>query len=240
MDSVDLYGEEYVRGFERNQSPERLERLLEHIELRPDFAVADFACGSGLLLEHIAPRVREYLGVDFSEPFIQAANRRKARLRISNAEFVCGDIVDFCRERREYFDTALAMDVSEHVLDREWLRILKGILSALKPGGRLYLHTPNAEFFLEMMKSKNFMVKQFKEHVAVRTPERNAELLRIAGFSQVETLLLPHYNSLKRIHPLSHLPLIGKYFKARILLVAAKQAAGEQQDCSCRRAGASG
>jgi len=63
------------------------------------------------------------------------------------------------------------MDFSEHVYDEEWREILRGIRSALKPTGRLYLHTPNAEFILEIMKARNLILARQPEHVAVRTAD---------------------------------------------------------------------
>jgi len=221
-DLVSLYGEEYVSKFEVNQSPDRLHRLLPLMDLTPQSIVADFACGNGMLMELVAPMVQKYVGVDFSQSFIEAANRKRDRLAIRNASFVCARIEDFCAEYPEYFDVSLVMDASEHIPDGEWTSILSGIRSSMKSGGKLYVHTPNADFFLEIMKSKHFLVRQFREHVAVRTPSQNAEMLYRAGFSRVETILLPHYNFLKYLHPISFLPKVGKYFKARIFVSAEK------------------
>ncbi len=221
-DLVSLYGEEYVSKFETDQSPDRLHRLLPLMDLTPQCFVADFACGNGMLMELVAPMVQKYVGVDFSQGFIEAANRKRDRLAIGNASFVCARIEDFCAEYPEYFDVSLVMDASEHIPDGEWISILAGIRSSMKSGGKLYIHTPNADFFLEIMKSKHFLVKQFREHVAVRTPSQNAEMLYRAGFSRVETILLPHYNFLKYLHPISYLPRVGKYFKARIFVSAEK------------------
>jgi 2-polyprenyl-3-methyl-5-hydroxy-6-metoxy-1,4-benzoquinol methylase len=221
-DLVSLYDEEYVTKFEADQSPERLRRLLPLMDLGAKNIVADFACGNGMLMELVAPMVQEYVGVDFSQRFIEAANRKRDRLAIRNASFVCARIEDFCTQYPEHFDTCLVMDASEHIPDGEWISILTGIRFSMKSKGKLYVHTPNADFFLEIMKSKNFLVKQFREHVAVRTASRNAELLYEAGFSEVETSLLPHYNFLKYLHPLSFFPGVGKYFKARIFLSAEK------------------
>jgi len=221
-DPASLYGEDYVNRFEKNQSIERLRRLLPLMNLTLQSSVADFACGNGMLMELVAPIVREYAGVDFSRHFIDAANRKKAHLAIHNARFVCASIEDFCAEHPEYFDVALAMDVSEHIRDSEWISILASIKSSLKSSGRLYLHTPNADFLLEIMKSKHFLVKQFREHIAVRNPGQNAEMLYRAGFSKIETTFLPHYNFLRYLQPLASLPGVGRYFKARIFIAAEK------------------
>jgi len=221
-DLVDLYGEEYVRNFEVNQSRERLRRLLPLIRHNQQSKVADYACGSGMMLEHLATRVKEYVGVDFSQQFIEAANRNKERLHYTNAKFLCMRIEDFCTDYPAYFDIALALDVSEHIPDDDWIATLVGIRNSLQPHGKLYVHTPNGEFFLEIMKSSNFIIKQFKEHIAVRTLRHNIEILNKAGFTKVEPTFLPHYNLLRYVHPMSFLPMIGKYFQARIFITAYK------------------
>ena len=215
----ELHGERYVESY-RHHSLLRLDRLEKYIAIDSSFSVADFACGNGLLLELIAPKVKSYIGVDFSEPFIRAAIEKKEQLSIINAEFVCSDINEFCQRHLTTFDVGFAMDFSEHVYDKEWLQILGSIRSSLKPNGKLYLHTPNADFFLEKMKSKNFIFKQFPEHIAIRTPEQNASILRKAGFKIAQVRLVPHYNCLKVVHPLSHIPVFGKYFKARVFIEA--------------------
>lgn len=214
-----LHGRAYVENFE-SQSPFRLERLYKYFVLHRGDKVVDFACGNGMLMTLVAPHVESYAGVDFSEPFIEAANKRKRRFSISNAEFFAEDIKEFCRARPLQFDVAFAMDFSEHVYDAEWLSILGAIRGSLRPGGRLYLHTPNAEFFLEKLKARNWIVKQFPEHIAVRSPSENVRLLEEAGFSVSRVCLLAHYNILRFVHWLSYMPVVGRYLKARILIEA--------------------
>lgn len=215
-----FYGPAYVDRFQRCQSSVRLQRLVKYIELNPDSIVVDLGCGSGMMMPMIAHKVDRYVGVDVSETFIQAASANQKRLNINNAEFVCDEIQHFCDARQGEFDIALAMDLSEHVSDDEWLECLKSVRKSLKEQGKLYLHTPNAEFFVEIMKANNVIVKQFPEHIAVRDPFHNMRLLQEAGFSTIHLRLLAHYNLLKVVHVLSFLPAVGKYFKARIFIVA--------------------
>ena len=71
--------------------------------------------------------------------------------------------------------------------------------------------TPNADFFLERMKDKGILVKQFPEHIAVRTPEHNVALLSEAGFRIEHVRLLPHYNILKVAIPCPMCRVSGNY-----------------------------
>ena len=215
-----LHGQEYVDAFEAGNASQRLERLITHMQFDGDYDVADFACGSGLLMEHVAPRVKSYVGVDFSEPFISVANDRKQRLGLANANFHCADIVNFCASHPQEFDIGFAMDFSEHVYDDNWVEILRAIKSSLKDTGRMYLHTPNGMFFLEIMKQRNMIVKQFPGHIAVRTPDENTALIEKAGLTVRRLLFLPHYNVLRFLHPFARVPLVGKYFNARLFIEA--------------------
>jgi len=218
-----FYGQEYVDKFLINQSPSRLERLTKYIELRNDYCVADYACGSGMLMPYIAPKVNSYIGVDFSKEFIDAANNTKRALNFENVEFYCAEIKDFCTNNINRFDCAFAMDFSEHVPDDQWKEILSSIRISLKSGGRLYLHTPNAQFIPEIMKSQSILLKQIPGHIAVRSPEGNSRLLIQTGYRIKRLLLLPHYNGLlKVLHLFSYFPLVGKFFKARIFIEAEK------------------
>jgi 2-polyprenyl-6-hydroxyphenyl methylase/3-demethylubiquinone-9 3-methyltransferase len=213
----DLHGEEYVNNFA--DSTYRLDRLLPYIRLPKNADIVDYGCGTGLMMQLLHSKVRTYTGVDFSPPFIAAANQKKQSLGIRNAEFHCLDIHDFAKSNPARFDTAFAMDFSEHVYDEDWLKILFSIKRTLKPGGALYLHTPNKDFLAEICRKHNFILKQFPAHIAVRSIEENEALVRRAGY-KVKTRTMPHYNILRLAHPFSYLPIIGKYFEARIFIEA--------------------
>jgi len=220
---ISLHGEAYVAAFE-TQTARRIVSLLDLMELRSDSDVADFGCGNAMLLNHIHEKIRSYVGVDFSEPFIRSAKRNRDHIGAANADFRCMSIQSFCAEHLECFDVCFALDISEHVDDYEWQAIVKGMFRCLKPGGSAYLHTPNREFVIEKMKAVNFILKQFPQHVAVRDGEDNARFFFEAGFLPVSVTYLPHYNVLRLFHPLSRLPIVGPLFQARIFLHAVKPA----------------
>jgi 2-polyprenyl-6-hydroxyphenyl methylase/3-demethylubiquinone-9 3-methyltransferase len=218
---VHYYGHEYVDKFEKKPLF-RVSRLMKYVELPEDSNVADFGCGNGLLLTCLHNKVRTYFGVDFSEFFIDAAKKRQKILGIVNAEFYCESIESFCSRNGEKFDAGFVLDLAEHVPDKEWIRILKAIRNSLKPSGKVYLHTPNADFFVETMKKRKIIFHQFKEHVAVRTIGENIRMLEHAGFSEFEIKMLPHYNLSRYLNFFTILPFIGKYLEARIFIIAKK------------------
>lgn len=217
-----LHGKSYVESFERAQSPKRLGRIMDRISQGEDLHVVDLGCGNGMALEFLRGNVARYVGFDFSEEFISAANERKKRLHADYASFECGSIIDLCKKYPSAFDVVLAMDISEHIYDDEWQEIVNSAFSSLKPGGRFYIHTPNADFFIETMKERGILLRQFPEHIAVRNAIENCKFLTRSGFEKVWVEFLPHYNILRFAHALSLVPLIGKFFQARILITAVK------------------
>ncbi len=217
-DSKRLHSGAYVEMYER-KPVSRLARLIPLMGLRPEDELLDIACGNAMLLPLVSGRVRHYVGVDFSSDFIAAARRRAETFRAFNYELVCSEIVDFCAGNQSRFDVASAFDFSEHVDDADFLRIFSAVRSSLKSGGRLVLHTPNLEFFLERMKEAGLM-PQFPEHIAVRDARHVVALLREAGFdgSSISVTGLPHYNVLAALHPLRLLPVVGRAFVARLFI----------------------
>ena len=211
-----LYGTDYVNKFIESQSTYRLINLLKHIQLKKTDKIVDFGCGSGMILPFINYKILKYVGVDFSEKFIEAANEAKRKYKIENADFFCSDIDKFSQNFAHSFDIGLAMDFAEHVYDQEWLSILTAMKYCISKNGRIFLHTPNASFFVEILKKHNIFLKQFSEHIAVRTVSEHRLLFDKAGFEIVKVVMLPHYNVLKYFHLFSFLPLIGKFFEARI------------------------
>jgi 2-polyprenyl-6-hydroxyphenyl methylase / 3-demethylubiquinone-9 3-methyltransferase len=221
-ESKRLHSGAYVEMYERKPIS-RIERLVPLLKLRGGELLADFACGNAMLLPLIHDRVKHYYGVDFSEDFIQAAQRRAAASGVRNCTFHCQDIVEFCSQHTGELDVATAFDFSEHIDDNDFVRIFTAIHGSLKPGGRLLLHTPNLDFFLERMKDWG-VLRQFPEHIAVRTANANKELLRRCGFpdDRIRTTGIAHYNVLRVVHPLRHVPLAGKLFLARLVIECVK------------------
>lgn len=218
--SKDLHSGEYVEMYE-SKPISRIARLVDLMRLdERNTRLVDLACGNAMLLGVIHGKVLRYTGVDFSEDFIAAARNRASRLGIKNCEFHCEDIAQFCARKTREFDVATAFDFSEHINDEAFVEIFAAVHGSLKPGGRLYLHTPNLDFFTERMRNAGFILRQRPEHIAVRDTSRNIALLQRAGFAaiKIHPRLIAHYNILKIVHPLRHFPWLGKYFEARIFI----------------------
>ena len=218
-----IYDQSYVDHYDPH-AVQRMRRMLPFIDLSGREVVADVGCGNGVLLDLIGHKVREYVGVDFSEEFVRAAERRRDAGGFRHATFHCGDIVSFCAERPNHFDAAFALDFSEHVYDDQFLRIFTAIRGSLKPGARLYLHTPNADYFMERLKARGILT-QVEGHVGVRDARRHETLLAECGFARVRVRYLAHYLYVASLfHGLGYLPLAGPLFRARLFLTCRKGA----------------
>ncbi len=219
--SVALHSGDYVERY--NKKPlDRVRALTRRIELDDDSELADFACGNGMLLQIVGDRTGTYHGVDFSEDFITSAREWACSTGLNNCQFYCDDIIKFCADHPAQFDIATTLDFSEHIDDTLAVSIYTAIRTSLRPGGKLYLHTPNLDFFVERAKDIG-VLKQFPEHIAVRNGKDTKDILIQSGFdaSKIKIETIAHYNILKVLHPLGKLPLIGKYFQARLWIEAA-------------------
>ncbi|GAA0889907.1 class I SAM-dependent methyltransferase [Rhodanobacter soli] len=217
-ESKRMHSGSYVESYEHKPIT-RIANLVALMNINGGELIADFACGNAMLLPLVAPMVTHYYGVDFSEDFITAAKRRAENHSIKNCSLYCQDIITFCNDHQNQFDIATALDFSEHIDNEDFLKIFSAIRKSLKSGGRLFLHTPNLDFFIERLKSKGIL-RQFPEHIAVRNTAQNVEMLEQCGFDKAKMRVqhIAHYNVLRVLHPLSALPVIGKLFAARLFI----------------------
>lgn len=219
-DARELHSGDYVRRFE-TAPLSRIAGIVERLDFPDDADVCDFGCGTGMLLHALGPRRGSYTGVDFSADFIESARRWAMTDQLSNYEFVEAEIIEFCQRYPLAFDIATALDFTEHIETPLAVQILSAIRTSLRPGGSLILHTPNLDFFIERAKQVGIL-RQFPEHIAVRTAYQMRQLLCDSGFSAdaIKVAAIPHYNILKILHPLSYLPAFGRFFQARLLIRA--------------------
>jgi 2-polyprenyl-6-hydroxyphenyl methylase / 3-demethylubiquinone-9 3-methyltransferase len=219
----DMHSGDYV-SVVANMPISRLTRLLPYLDLQPSHRVADFASGAGNFAELIHDRVKWVDGIDFTPDFVEAARRRAAERSIRNVAFHCQSIVEFCAGHANEYDVVTAIDFSEHIYDEDFVSIFSGAYNILKPGGRLYVYTPNLTFFWEWMKGVG-LAKQIETHIAVRNARQYMPLLERCGFSldEIQVRHPSHFNVFRSIHWLRHLPRVGKYFQAKLMITCRKK-----------------
>ncbi len=215
----ELYRDAYVQKYHQSDSG-RLQHILQHIPISHKDEVADYACGNGLLVDALKTLPKSYWGIDFSSEFIQEAKRRFSSHPVK-PKFICQDIISFTSRHQNQFDWAFTLDFSEHIYDDQFIQIYQAIGHSLKKSGHLVLHTPNADFILERLKSHNWLLRQFPEHIAVRYVGQYQKLLTAAGFTDISVLYLPHYHPLLSWLGIFHsCPILGHFVRARLLITA--------------------
>ncbi len=110
--------------------------------------VLEIGCGLGGLscwLARHPSRPREILAADFSPVAVARAQEFAAGQQIGNITWLVADIQDLSSLDTE-FDTVFSCETIEHVPDPP--RAVRQLARVLKPGGRLFLTTPN---YLSMM-----------------------------------------------------------------------------------------
>ncbi len=162
------------------------------------------------------------LGVDFDEKAVQISSRLRDKyfpdLR-EQCEFVVGDLTSMRLEKG--ITKVLMPDFTEHIPDRILLSILKNLRSQLRDV-ELFIYTPSRSHIFEILKHRNFILRNPSGHINVKTREELTSLLAEAGWAVVEST--SHHSSMWYVRPieylLSPLPIIGRYFERRLAIRA--------------------
>jgi 2-polyprenyl-3-methyl-5-hydroxy-6-metoxy-1,4-benzoquinol methylase len=134
-------------------------------------AILDLGCGSGALLDYLGRRgFSQACGVDVSAEQIELARKRGVRAEQHDA-------LAYLATNRERFDAILAVDVFEHFTRDELGRLVRQLVSALKPGGRLIVQTANGAGL-----HPGQVIYGDLTHQTIFTPESLGQLLRSVGF----------------------------------------------------------
>ena len=112
--------------------------LLPHLPAARDAFIADAACGIGYALAMLQKSgYTHVVGIDLSEEQVEVAKGKG--LPVERAEAIA-----WLSARPGELDAVLALDFAEHLTRDELLAFLDACRSALKPGGRVVIKTPNA------------------------------------------------------------------------------------------------
>lgn len=150
--------------------------LRDWLPAAKDARITDLACGHGNLLFFLSSLgYTELAGVDISPDQVRLA-RQVAR----NVEE--GNLLDYLGRHAGEFDLVCGLDIIEHMAKDEVLEFLDGCFSALAPGGRLILQTPNAVSpFGNIVRYGDFTHEVcFEERVL-------GQLLELVGFDSPES-----------------------------------------------------
>ena len=115
---------------------------------------------------------------------------------------------------------AFALDFAEHLYDDDPVAVFESVHNCLRSDGRFYLHTPNRDFLVEILKARGIM-KQLPEHIAVRNASDTTALLERAGFTRVRVEFIAHYlPALAWLDGFSRVPGLGLFMGATLFIDA--------------------
>jgi len=140
-------------------------------------SIADLGCGKGEWLGWLAAKgFTRLTGVDGSDSDLTiAANHGPQK-----AHWVQGEASQFLEAHAGSFDLLHAKDVIEHMTKDEFIRFLLAAHQALRPGGRLWLMTFNAQSPLSAATRYGDFT-----HETGYTPASLAQCLRACGFTRL-------------------------------------------------------
>jgi SAM-dependent methyltransferase len=231
----ELYPDEYFEGLHRVTAfaaPQRKwrerDRDILSLALTPlgsaerERVLLDLGSARGDVCFLLAPRVREAVGIDASRKALEIAERERARRGLANVRFVLGDVAALAPIPDASIDVAGAFDLLEHVDDATVRQMLSALRRVLRKDGAFVAYTPNREHYVERLKAHDFLLKQFPEHIAVRTPAQIRRLLEEEGWRVVElsysTAPFPGVRWVEKL--LAPIPGIGRLFRYRTLVTA--------------------
>jgi 2-polyprenyl-3-methyl-5-hydroxy-6-metoxy-1,4-benzoquinol methylase len=158
-------------------------RLVEATLPADTRSLLDLGCGPGTFLGTLSRPVERALGLDLAEPQIAYARQHYSR---PGFEFRVADVRDAALEGG--FDTAVSIEVIEHLPPDEVHGFLRDAFAVLRPGGHLILTTPNAKSLwplLEWLVSQIGPVNYRQQHLGLFDPKSLVRAVAAAGFEAV-------------------------------------------------------
>ena len=171
------YSYDDERAWESTPATERsLDRLAHRLErYRRNGRLLDVACGSGILMRAMRRHGWTAEGTELSDAAVD-------RLRREGLTLHRGALEDLELERDAY-DVLVLSETIEHLRDPR--AMLGFVARALRPGGALYLTTPNIDSLSRRLLGARWRVLSFPDHLFYFNPRSIRVLLRGAGLSPV-------------------------------------------------------
>jgi 2-polyprenyl-3-methyl-5-hydroxy-6-metoxy-1,4-benzoquinol methylase len=126
----DKAAKEWDKSDKRTQLSNNIGRaILENVKLEPQMRIMDFGAGTGLLSEHVAPKVAKVSAVDISQGMLD---------ELVNKSSLRGKVIAYCQNilhdpLGEDFDGIVSAMALHHVEDTD--EILRVFYDHLKAGG---------------------------------------------------------------------------------------------------------
>jgi 2-polyprenyl-3-methyl-5-hydroxy-6-metoxy-1,4-benzoquinol methylase len=106
--------------------------------------VLELGCGYGYTAFLFSKVAKNVIGVDIDSEAIEKA--RSNYQNVPNLNFIIENALTFLWKNLTKFDVIALFEVIEHIDAEKQKELIKKIHEALKPGGQLFLSTPNGKF----------------------------------------------------------------------------------------------
>jgi ubiquinone/menaquinone biosynthesis C-methylase UbiE len=151
--------------------------------LAPDARVLDVGCGTGRVMEHLAPWCREVHGIDISKRMVGEGRERLARL--PNVHFHHGNGYDLAGFGDGSFDVVYSIVALQHMPRTIAYNYLLESHRVLRQDGVLWFYVPNLLRDAGFAAFHHFSQPWFVSHpypMSFYTPQEIGRLLVAAGF----------------------------------------------------------
>ena len=174
----------------------------------------DVGCGTGRLVQFLNKSGFETFGCDISQKALKVACKINKK----------GTIVRSQADKLPYadnsYDLVTAISVIEHLKPNQVVQFFKEAKRVLKPGGFIFLVTPNFAAPLRFVQGKNWFGYHDPTHINFYTPMQLAKLTKKHGFGNVRFHFKIKYRSSfdwEFPAPFPKLPKVFKVFLIHLL-----------------------
>tara|TARA_R110000822_G_scaffold211826_2_gene347394 strand:- start:44 stop:661 length:618 start_codon:yes stop_codon:yes gene_type:complete len=150
--------------------------IATYLNLKKRYKVAEIGCAMAYACKNVAPKVKEYVGIDFSQAMLDEA--KVLNKDFANAKFVNNDGLTIPIED-DYFDIVFCELCFQHMSEDQCRSNIAEINRVVKPDGGVALQFPmprTADGFappIEFLKEAfpREQIKQYIHYIYVSTPD---------------------------------------------------------------------
>ena len=142
---------------------------------QPGQKLLDIGCGNGDFLASAREAGWDVVGIDPDPKAVTVAKQRGLDVRVGSIESLTGE--------SSCFDAITLSHVLEHVHGPRL--VIQAIHRLLKPGGIIYIDTPNIESKGAKLWGKNWRGLETPRHLVLFSPDGLVEILKANGFENI-------------------------------------------------------
>jgi 2-polyprenyl-3-methyl-5-hydroxy-6-metoxy-1,4-benzoquinol methylase len=166
-------------------NPASIERMCELIGPAPCH-VLDIGCGTGTMVEEMLKRGYQAMGIELSKELVEIGRTRMEREGLAGNSIIVGDFLTWETRSENVFDLVHTSNVLEHQHPDEALDFLRKCFHLLRPGGYLWLVTPNGLARNGIWRDN---AKPHGLHLREYSLRELCAMLRAAGFDAIKSCL---------------------------------------------------